>query len=467
MLARLHEFVGLCRKNGMRVSTAELLDTLRAVEATGLQERETLRNVLLAALCKRRSDLEIVEELFDLFFFRGRDFFGEDPSPLVAELKKNGISDEELEHILANLADEGARMGPLLRMGLGMRRGSIESLLRLTGVKIDFDRLQSPLQIGFFAQQLVSELGFRQAFDDVAQLEARLGQKLGAERAQEIGRLVRAELDRLKAQARRHVEEEFQQRNLRFTEKMRTDLLSQKPFSAMSDLDLQRLRGEVVRLGRKLRDLNATKHKRMRRGRLDARRTLRKAMSSGGVPFALYYRHRRLEKPRLVILCDISDSVRHVSRFMLQLAFTLQEQFSKVRSFVFVSDIGECSDLFRQHELGHAVDLAYSGAVVNVYANSNFGRAFRLFADRHLDAVTSRTTVVVIGDGRNNYNPPEVWALEKVAERAHRVLWLNPESPAAWTFGDSAMRLYEPFCDRVETVNNLESLERVVENLIL
>jgi uncharacterized protein with von Willebrand factor type A (vWA) domain len=138
-----------------------------------------------------------------------------------------------------------------------------------------------------------------------------------------------------------------------------------------------------------------------------------------------------------------------------------------VRSFVFVSDLAECTNLFQQHQIQRAVDLAYSGGVVNVYANSNFGRSFKMFEARYLDAVTPKTTVIIIGDARNNYNPPEAWALAAIKERARRVLWLNPEPPASWAFGDSAMRDYEPYCDRVETVSNLASLAKVVDTLVL
>jgi uncharacterized protein with von Willebrand factor type A (vWA) domain len=248
---------------------------------------------------------------------------------------------------------------------------------------------------------------------------------------------------------------------------MKQHILAYKPFGAMSDDELRQLRDEVTRLGRKLKQLAALRPRLGRRGRLDAGRTLRRSLGTSGVPFRLVHKRRRIEKPRLVVLCDISDSVRHVSRFMLQLAYTLQELFAKVRSFVFVSDLGECTDFFKQNEIQRAVDLTYSGGIVNVYANSNFGRAFRLFAERHIEAVTGKTTVIVIGDARNNYNPPEAWALARIKERARRVLWLNPEPPASWSFGDSAMRDYEPYCDRVETAGNLAQLSRIVDTLIL
>jgi uncharacterized protein with von Willebrand factor type A (vWA) domain len=222
-----------------------------------------------------------------------------------------------------------------------------------------------------------------------------------------------------------------------------------------------------VRLARKLRSQASYRPKLERRGRLDVRRTLRRSLASGGVPFQLKRRLRRKDRPRLVILCDISDSVRHVSRFMLELVYTLQELFARVRSFVFVSELGETTQLFSQFEIDRAIELAYGGAVIPVQANSNYGRALEIFATRHLDAVTSRTTVIVIGDARNNYNPPNAERLAELRRRARRVLWLNPELPGAWGFGDSAMRDYEPHVTRAVVAYNLESLRKVVDELVL
>jgi uncharacterized protein with von Willebrand factor type A (vWA) domain len=168
-----------------------------------------------------------------------------------------------------------------------------------------------------------------------------------------------------------------------------------------------------------------------------------------------------------VILCDISDSVRHVSRFMLQFSYTLQDLFARVRSFVFVSDLGEATDLFARNDIDRAVDHTWAGGVVSIYANSDFGRAFQQFHERYLDAVSGRTTVIVIGDARNNGNPPNAWVLAALRARARRMVWLNPEPPALWGFGDSVMVQYQPYCDRVEVVNNLLSLTRVVDSLVL
>lgn len=468
MQDKLQTFVALLRKNGVRTSTAELLDATRALQVIGFSDPQLVRGALAATLIKREEDHAAFSELFDLFFFRPGQFLRQtDESPLLAALREQGLDEDELEHVLALLADQAAQMDPTARMALGLRRGGMETLLRLAGVRIDFGRLVNPLQIGFFTQQVLEQLKFRQADSELRALGQRLLPALGEQRSAQIMELIERNLGTLRTTVRSYVKTEFEKRNLNYADQMRRELLSEKSFARMSIEELHKLQREVERLAQKLRTMASLRPKQQRRGRLDMRRTLREAMATQGLPFRLRLRRRRVEKPRLVVLCDVSDSVRQVSRFMLQFAYTLQELFSKVRSFVFVSDLGETTDLFSRFELDEAIRRAYSGAVINVFANSNYGRAFHQFVDRHLDAVTTRTTVIIIGDGRSNYFPPEAWALERVKARARHVLWLNPEQPSSWAFGDSAMRDYQPHLSRVEVVNNLASLSRIIDELVL
>lgn len=471
MTGALLEFVTLLRKNGVRVSTAETLDALHAASLVPLEDRDALSAALETTLAKRPTDREIFAELFGLYFYQRGAFLDgegtEEGAPLAEALRAAGVTEEEIERLTAMLADEASRMQPLVRAAMGLRRGQIEALLRLAGVSIPWDRLTSPLQIGYFTQQVLDGLGFQSAYEEAGNLASRMARSVGQERADQIAQLVDENLRKMRGSARAYVQTQFEQRQVKFEDRFRRDLLSQKPFGAMSADELRRLRDEVERLAKKLRAQASLRRKITRKGRLDPRRTMRASLATGGVPFRPVWRKRREERPRLVVLCDISDSVRHVSRFMLQFAYTLQDLFSKVRSFVFVSELGECTDLFREHDLDRAVELAERGGVINVYANSNYGRSLRMFAERYLDAVTPRTTVLVIGDGRNNYNAPEPGALEAIGERARRLLWINPEPAVSWGFGDSVMRLYAPHCDRVETVNNLDSLKKVVDELVL
>ncbi|MEO6954709.1 MAG: VWA domain-containing protein [Polyangia bacterium] len=468
MTEALVEFIALLRKNGARISTAETLDALQAAAVVSLADREALRAALSCTLAKRATDRELFEELFTLYFHeRGSVLDGGEESPLAEALRRSGVSEDEIARITALLADEASRMQPLMRAAMGLRRGQIEALLRLAQVKVDWDRLTSPLQVGYFTQQVLEGLGFNDAYAEAGNLAKRLARAVGQERADQLAGFVDENLRKLRTSARSHVKRELDKREVDHRAAFVRDILALKPFGAMSPEELNKLRDEVERLALKLKAQASLRRKVTRRGRLDFRRTMRAAMATGGVPFRPVWRKRREERPRLVVLCDISDSVRHVSRFMLQFAYTLSDLFEKVRSFVFVSELGECTDLFREHDLDRAVELAERGGVINVYANSNYGRSLRMFADEHLDSVTPRTTVIVIGDGRNNYNAPEASALEQIGERARRLLWLNPEPPVSWGFGDSVMRLYAPHCDKVETVNNLVSLKRVVDKLVL
>jgi uncharacterized protein with von Willebrand factor type A (vWA) domain len=202
-----------------------------------------------------------------------------------------------------------------------------------------------------------------------------------------------------------------------------------------------------------------------RRGRLDVSRTLRRSLGTSGVPIAPAWKWRDRRPPRLVVLCDISDSVRAVSGFFLRLVHALASRWQRVDSFVFVADVGETTALFRRHDAGRAIARVLAGDVISPWASSDYGRALDRFVQRSLGRITRRTTVIVLGDARSNQQPPRAHLLALVRRRAERVLWLNPEPRAAWGWGDSAMPAYEPSCDRVLAVWNLASLRAAVDEV--
>jgi uncharacterized protein with von Willebrand factor type A (vWA) domain len=214
----------------------------------------------------------------------------------------------------------------------------------------------------------------------------------------------------------------------------------------------------VRRLTERLLGAERVRRRRARRGRIDPHRTLRRSLRTGGVPFAPARRTRRRDRPRLMVLCDISESVRVASRFFLELMVAAQELFERTRSFVFVSEIGEVTRLFG--ELGPARALARieSGAVVSRAHNSNYGRALRAFEARFGRDVDRRTTVVILGDGRTNYLPEEVASVRALRDRARALLWLCPEGPASWT-GDSAMPRYAAAATKVLVARSGRELE--------
>src|SRR5439155_625478 len=170
----------------------------------------------------------------------------------------------------------------------------------------------------------------------------------------------------------------------------------------------------VTRLAQRLKNRLSVRRKKAARGRFNVKETLRKNLQYGGVPFQIQIDRRKKTKPQVMILCDISDSVLNASRFMLQFVYSVQVLYAKVRSFVFVSDLGEVTKLFEENEIHHAVETALKGDVIDVFSHSNFGRAFEKFYKNYFSAVTGKTTVLIIGDGRNNYNRSNEWVLGRV-----------------------------------------------------
>jgi uncharacterized protein with von Willebrand factor type A (vWA) domain len=148
---------------------------------------------------------------------------------------------------------------------------------------------------------------------------------------------------------------------------------------------------------------------------------------------------------------------------MLQFVYSIQDLYSKVRSFVFVSDIGEVTQLFEEYDIHKAIEMALTGNVIDVYSHSNFGRAFELFYKEYFSAVTSKTTVLIIGDGRNNYNRPAEWVLREIQQKAKQLIWLNPESRMTWGVGDSEMPRYAPYCKVAEECRNIGQLYNLIE----
>ena len=265
---------------------------------------------------------------------------------------------------------------------------------------------------------------------------------------------------------KRAVRLELEQQDLSQRESARLQSLAEKSFYYLSEDDIRRMREAVTKLAQRLKNVVSIRRKRGKRGKLDLKATMRKNLQYGGVPFKIHFDRKMKDKPQVMVLCDVSDSVRNVSRFMLQFVYSLQDLYSRVRSFIFVSELGEVTQLFEEQDITAAIEQALSGSLINVFAHSDFGRAFRSFHREFLSAVNKKTTVIILGDARNNYNLPHEWVLKEIRQRAKQVFWLNPENRLTWGFGDSEMDRYIPHCDVVEECRNLNQLYRVIDRMV-
>jgi uncharacterized protein with von Willebrand factor type A (vWA) domain len=202
------------------------------------------------------------------------------------------------------------------------------------------------------------------------------------------------------------------------------------------------------------------------RGQLDFRRTIRASLSSGGVPLTTRHRPRRPLKTELVVLCDVSESVRSFAQFTLLLVYALRQQFTRVRAFAFVDELDEVTRFFAPggDVLEAVTRLANEADVTWLLGRTDYGRAFELFAHRFPDAVGPRTSLLVLGDARSNYGDLALPVLTKLAGRAKHAYWLNPERRAIWDTGDSRASEYGAIVPMSEC-RNLAQLGEFVHEL--
>jgi uncharacterized protein with von Willebrand factor type A (vWA) domain len=312
--------------------------------------------------------------------------------------------------------------------------------------------------------RLVSQLleAGREAEDDssAGSLEERLAQRRAEAQADEFRTELRREITRrlVADRGRRAV-----------AKTLRVPLVEDIDLMHATRAEVERIERAVQPLARKLATRLAQRRKRGRRGRLDVRRTIRRSLAHGGALIEPKFKPPRISKPELVLLCDVSGSMATFARFTMQLTFAIGNSFSKVRSFAFIDGLDEVTEYFGPgtdfHEallrMGAEADLVWRDG------HSDYGNALSVFRERYFDAVSSRSTVIVTGDARNNYRPTAAGVLGDIAERARAVFWLNPEGRRYWDTGDSVMAVYAPLCDGVFELRTLRQLESFVESVAL
>lgn len=468
MLELLSGFVDELRSAGLPVSLTEHLDAARAVHHVPMEDRGVLKAALGATLVKSSAHWPAFDTAFEVYFSpRGRpgwpraanddDRGGSAPGADGPPGDRHGTSE-------AISAAELAAM--LLRAIRGNDRGLAAQVARMAVDRYAAMERGRPVGGTYYLYRTLRYL----------ELEGVLGQLL--DEAREGGHLSPLE-ERLLADdyrariaaLRRAVEAEIRRRLVEdrgpaaLARSVRRPLPEDLDVMHATREELAALQRALAPLSRKLAVRLARRRRHRRRGPLDFRGTLRRSLSTGGVPVDPRFRHPRPAKPEIVVLADVSGSVASFARFTLQLVHAIGTQFSKVRSFVFVDGIDEAR-FDRSDDLSVAVRRITAEAdVVRADGHSDYGRALGEFLDRWGSEVTARSTVLVLGDARNNYHQSGAWALEQLRRQARHVYWLNPEPRQYWGSGDSIVDEYAVHCDAVVECRTLRQLERFVGDL--
>ena len=473
----LEGFITDLRTAGLPVSLSENIDAARAVREIPLEDRNAFKYALAATLVKNYAHWRTFETLFEVYFsMRGSEYAlgddednpfgdmdldadqdGEQPPGEGGQGGGDGLSPEELAELLyqALLKGDDALMRAIARQAVkrfaGMEPG------RPVGGTYYLYRTLRNLELDGMLERLMEQA--RAEAGKMTPLEERLERDEFDDRIEKLKKEVEAEIRR-RLVADRGAEA--------MAKTLRKPLPEDVDFMHASREEMLNLRKAIYPLTRKLAVRLARKRRHGRKGPLDFRSTVRHSLSYGGVPAELKFRYPRPSKPEIMVVADISGSVASFARFTLHLVYAISSQFSKVRAFVFIDGLDEVTSYFEGvDDIAQAVHRVNTEAdVVWVDGHSDYGHAFEVFWETYGHEINSKTTVLILGDARNNYHASQAWIMKEIEQRSRKLFWLNPEPKAYWDTGDSIVGEYAAHCDGLFEVRNLRQLEKFVDNLV-
>ena len=456
---QLLAFVQYLRGKKIPVSPADTLDAVEVTELTGYTDKTLLKNGLAAALAKSKDELALFEAAFDEYFHPST----QQPRAHQAPHRTDGDSDnpsqasepssdeQQAEPNLDPL--EGLRGNALFDALESQDETSLSVAIETAAAEAKVEEISLFTQRGQYVRKMLDALG------DEALREAAIEFEQSEPAAFEA---VQALREQLRERVRDRVERAYLIHASAATEDLLDESLSKLKLGNVDHSHMARLKRLMDRMARKLAARHGRRRRRFRRGKLHVAETVRRAIPTDGVPFHPRWRKTERKRPQIMAICDVSGSVAAYAKFLLMFLYALQDVLPRTRSFAFSAALGEVSDLFAQLPVEEAIErvnLKYGGA-------TDYGRALQDFSDLALAEVNSATTVIILGDARNNQADPRVDLLAEIKARAKQVIWLNPESLRLWGTGDSEMLLVKRHCHLAKECNNLKQLERIIDKLL-
>ena len=456
MESRILQLISALRASGVRVSLAESSEAFSAVDLMGIQDREHFRLSLRTTLIKDVRDLPAFDKLFPLFFGTGQP-------PMMGGNPMDNLTPEEVQQLVDALKQFSGqlrqRMERLMN-GEPLSRQELEALAQMVGLNQTDDlRYQN-----WMAQRMMRALAFPEVQEALRELMEQLQQMgMNKERIEQLRDLIQQNMQGMQQQIDQFAGERIAENLSEQQPNENMDGLMNRPFSALSDADKKLLQREVKRLAAMLRTRIALRQKRAKSGVLDPKATIRANLKYQGVPMEVRHRNR-IRKPKIVVICDISTSMRFCSELMLSFLFALQGQVRKTNAFAFIDHLESISKDFNGTDADEAI-RSVLWRMPSGYYNTDLGWSLNDFNNEYMDTLNGQTTLIVVGDGRNNYNDPRIDIFSTMSRRAARTIWLNPEPPYLW-HGDSDMPKYAPLCKNVLKVSNLKELADAVDSLL-
>ena len=442
MVRPLEDFIRALRAAEVRVSVAEAIEAHEVTAHLGFADRTLLKDGLSLTLAKTFNEKQRFDDSFELFF--ARDQFHN----ITAKPGDANDAPEPQDSTGNDLAD----------MLLNDDREGLATAMEDAGRAAGVGNIQFRTQINFMARRMVDQMGLAELEGLIAQVargDMPGGDALAAELEVQRSRLIE--------EGRAFVERQYELYG-RFTgQQLREEFLQRTPLAAVDRRDYQRMNTLIRRMARKLASKYRARHKRTRRGHLDVRRTLRVNMAHDATLFETVWKQKRIERPKVVVIVDVSRSVATAAQFLLMFLYNLNEALSDLRSFAFSSSLVAVDDILNTNDLEEAIPKVLDKIG---FMSTDYGRALDDLKSEFADTIDRRTTVIILGDARSNYGDPRADVMRWINQRARRVVWLNPEPETFWGTGDSEMRRYRPYCHVAKTCRTIKDLERVVDDIL-
>ena len=482
----LGDFIRALRASDVRVSTSESIDAGDVIGLVGYDDRQVLKDALGQVLAKSEEEKDSFDEVFDRYFAFDQFKDQKGRSSSAEAQSEGGEEGEDGEEGRDGPQSDGqggqngegqqGEGGPSSGGGSGgateagegaatqrdlvalLERGDqaeLQMALAEGAREAQLNNIRLFTQRGLYTRRIMEAMGLDGLNEEIDRRQA-AGNDAGAESLREAR-------DGLREQVRNYVEKQLEIFTANAGRQLREEVLSQVRLTNVDRSDIKIIRQLVRKMAKKLVALHSRRRKVTQRGMLDVRRTIRANIEYDGLLFHTIWKKKKVDRPKVMAICDVSGSVAQVSRFLLMFLYSIQEVLPDVRSFAFSGRLGEVTDLFKNEDIEMAMATALND---HGGGSTDYGKAFEDFTDLALDDIDHRTTVLILGDARSNYGDPRSDLLHKVHERSRRVIFLNPEPRSMWNSGDSEMRRLQPYCDKAVTCASLRDLERVVSELL-
>lgn len=485
------EFVKSLRNSDVRVSTSETMDAIAVIQLVGLHDKEVLRNSLRTVLSKSETEKNSFDHCYDQFFsfarlnefkpdvdeevLHGSDDFDDEENEKSGsgsggnagfgggkggDGQSDGTMSEDFEALDKVVAARGLKTtSALANMLLRGDRANLTIAMAEAAKAINLNDIHFFTQKGLYTRKMMVYMGLEELEQEMFRFE-----KSDDPVEKAFGRRIREAREYLRVEVRDYVEKQFLVVADAEGKELKDEITRNIKLTNIELRGFSNIKAVVHKMAKRLISMHSRRRKVKNRGMLDVRKTIRRNVSNDGILFNLFWKSTKIDRPKIYVICDVSGSVAEVSRFLLMFLYSLTEVLPNVRAFAFSARLSEVTHLFKEHRLEKAVEKTIDEYG---FGSTDYGVSLQDFKDICFDEIDNRTTIMILGDARNNNNPNREDILEELYKRSCQVIWLNPESKTHWRSGDSEMRTYSTFCHMVEVCNSLNHLERIVNKLLI